>query len=346
MPYVTFIVRGQQEEAASSKYRVYQYLDYLTHEKIRWSVIIPPRRKIVHAHLWAIFFARLFFYGLLSRIIFIQKDIFSLTVWRLFKFAGKKIIYDFDDPIFIPDATGQQSFFSFLGLIQPRSDLPLLIKMLKISDCVIVANKYLEKFASQHSKKTMIIPMTLNTEDYPLKEKKEEYPVIIGWIGSPHTSPYLSLIREALEKLQLNYGPQVKIKIISNGLVDLPNVDFEQVPWLPEEEIKNILSFDIGLAPLPDNKWTRGKSSYKLLQYMASGLPTVCSAVGFNQEIVVDGENGMLASHTDEWTEKLSKLVSDATLRSTLGFSARKTIESQFSLRSNSELFARTIQNL
>lgn len=343
---VVFVVRGDRNDVASSKYRVYQYLNYLSQNNIKYKVIKPPRRKIVHGYLWIPWVIKLFLFGIKSKKIFVQKDIFSLGFWKFFKRCGKKIIYDFDDAIFVESTTRGKHVYSFP--FERRSSKELVSDMLRLSDLVIVANNYLEEFSKSFTQKTLIIPMNISPSEYLVKAHEDSYrdSVVIGWIGSPQTSRYLTLIQDALERITLFYGQKVKIKVVTNGLVQLPKIEFQQVPWDQEKEIENIHSFDIGLVPLPKDSFALGKSSFKLLQYMACGLPTVCSGGGFNEEVIVDGENGFLAREIDEWEYKLRQLIEDSKLRSKLGIAARKTIEKKYSLEINSNLFFHAITNI
>jgi glycosyltransferase involved in cell wall biosynthesis len=130
----------------------------------------------------------------------------------------------------------------------------------------------------------------------------------------------------------------VEIRIVTNGEVSLPRVNHTHIPWQAEKELADLLSFDVGIVPLPETPFTLGKSSFKLLQFMGCGLPVVCSRVGFNVEAVRDGENGFLADGIEEWCEKLSVLVRDEEMRSTMGASARRTVEERFSLQSQAHV--------
>jgi glycosyltransferase involved in cell wall biosynthesis len=330
---VLFIVRGARDDAASSRYRVYQYLDPLRRNGVSWRVVKPPRRKIVQWYLWLPWIAKVLLSGISSRCIFVQKDIFSIGLWRFFKKMGKRIVYDFDDAVFIDNAPGGNAVYAFP--FTAKQGRELVAEMLRLSDLATVANGYLEGFARIHAGKTLILPMSLDLSEFPVKEHGESDEVVLGWIGSPQTSPFLSLVRDALECVASRYQGKSSLKIVTNGRVDLPGIGFQHLPWDGKSEIGSILSFDIGIVPLPEDPFTLGKSSFKLLQYMACGVPPVCSAVGFNREAVIDGENGFLAGDTDEWARKLGRLIEDGDLRKRMGKAARATVEKKFSLDKN-----------
>lgn len=339
---VLFVVRGDCEDAASSRYRVYQYLDYLRREGVSCRVIAPPRRKLVQWYLWLPWVADILVSGISSRCIFVQKDVFALGLWRFFKGVGKRIVYDFDDAVFIDNARGGAAVFAFP--FSGKRGRELVVEMLRLSDLTIVANRYLADFACLHASKTLVLPMSLDLSAFPVKESGENDRVVIGWIGSPQTSPFLSLVRDALERVMSYYGSRVNLRIVTNGQVDLPGVRFEHLPWDGKSEIGSILSFDIGIVPIHDDPFSLGKSSFKLLQYMACGVPSVCSAVGFNREAVKDGESGFLADNADEWVAKLGRLIEDRELRKRMGHAARLFAENNFSLERNSVSLAATLR--
>ena len=343
MTRVTFILNGDLIDVASCRYRVSQYLDFLGKQNINYWIITPPRRKIVQFFLWLPWCIKVFVLGVLSDTIFVHKDIFHLSIWKFFKLLGKKIIYDFCDAIFVEDS-GNKNVFTF-PFYPGKTGSELVGEMIQLSDLVIVANRYLAEFAYEYSKKVQIIPMSLCLTDYRQSPCHARKPVTIGWIGSPYTAKYLSLIQDALGQIVSNYRSDVCIKLVTNGRVELPDVHFELVPWASDNELENILSFDIGIVPLPEDPFTLGKSSFKLLQFMACGLPTVCSANGFNKEVIVDAKNGFLAEGTDEWVSKLERLICEPDLRLALGKAARNTIEVKYGLESNARLFCQAISN-
>lgn len=338
---VLFVVRGGHIDAASSKYRVFQYLKYLSLNSISYRVIIPPPRKLVQCYLWIPWMIRLFLFGIFSKRVFIQKDIYCVSIWSFFKYFGKRIIYDFDDAVFVENDAGGKAVYSFPFVW--KTCKYLVGEMLQVSDLVIVANGYLENFAKKIAHRTLMIPMSLSLSEFQTKDHGDVEVVVIGWIGSFQTSPYLSLIQDALRRIVNTYGKRVEIRIVTNSQVVLQDVEFQQVSWELVNEINNIHSFDIGIVPLPENPFTLGKSSFKLLQFMACGLPTVSSAVGFNTEVVIDGENGFLAQETEAWVYKLGRLIEDAGLRKRMGAAARKAVETRYSLEVNSVIFCQAI---
>lgn len=335
---VLFVVRGDPLDAPSSRYRVFQYLQDFERNSITYRVVKPPRRKRAHCHLWIPWFCRILFWGLRSRSIFIQKDIFWLPLWRFFKGLGKRVLYDFDDAVF-----AEQPGQVYNLPLERRPGWETVREMVRLSDVTMVANDYLAGFARPHGANVMVVPMVLDLASYPVKTHRHDAKVVIGWIGSPQTSVFLELVQDALEEITETLGDRVEIRIVTNGDVSLPRVPHTRMPWEAAREMSDLLSFDIGIVPLPETPFTLGKSSFKLLQFMGCGLPVVSSRVGFNVEAVRDGENGFLAEGSEEWCQKLSLLVADQGMRRAMGARARRTIEQRYSLQSQAPVVRQVV---
>jgi glycosyltransferase involved in cell wall biosynthesis len=140
-----------------------------------------------------------------------------------------------------------------------------------------------------------------------------------------------------------------KLRVIGTPEYVLDGVDVEAIAWRSETEVEDLKAIDIGIMPLPDDQWSKGKCGLKALQYMALGKPTICSPVGVNTEIIQDGENGMIADGQAEWVEKLSKLILDRELRKTLGLAGRRTVEKEYSATAQAprvfEVFEKAIRS-
>jgi glycosyltransferase involved in cell wall biosynthesis len=161
--------------------------------------------------------------------------------------------------------------------------------------------------------------------------------LVIGWTGTHSTSAYLEGIYSALETLNKKYN--FKFLVISNKQPSRQLAVDSWQEWQKETEIEDLDQIDIGIMPMPDNDWTRGKCGFKALQFMALGKPVVASPVGVNTEIIQDGVNGFLASAEEEWVEKLSRLIEDPELRERLGKAGRKTVVERYSVEANKEKF-------
>jgi glycosyltransferase involved in cell wall biosynthesis len=178
-----------------------------------------------------------------------------------------------------------------------------------------------------------VIPTTIDTDKYLPESSKPESPTpVIGWSGSFSTVQHLNILRAPLRRLAAREKFRLRIVGVSDYRLD--GVEVEALPWRSRTEIEDLRVIDIGMMPLPDDDWSRGKCGLKALQYMALGIPTICSPVGVNSEIIQDGVNGFLASTADEWIEKLTTLLHSAELRKRFGLAGRRTVEAKYSARS------------
>jgi glycosyltransferase involved in cell wall biosynthesis len=202
---------------------------------------------------------------------------------------------------------------------------------------VWVGNPYLKSRAElAGARQIRLLPTVIDPSRYPQKVYYEKEKVTIGWIGSPSTLKYVKLILPALEELNREFDIEL---ILVNGKKGVA-FSGEQVliPWSEETEVASIHQMDIGMMPLPDDSWERGKCAYKLIQYMACGLPVVASPVGMNPEVVQHGENGFLAASEAEWVEYLGRLISDASLRKAMGERGRRLVMERYTLERNFEM--------
>jgi glycosyltransferase involved in cell wall biosynthesis len=238
---------------------------------------------------------------------------------------GIPCVVDYDDAVFHRyDMHDNRLIRTLLG---KRIDA-----VMRQATTVVVGNDYLAERA-RHAGASRIeyLPSVVDTKRYSIREKTGDT-FRTGWIGSPITAPYLGLIRDALEEATKQFG--ARLVLIGSGDQDpLPGVAKEVLPWSEDSEVANVQSFDVGIMPLPDGPFERGKCGYKLLQYMACGLPVIASPVGVNSRIVEQGKTGFLASSTVEWLQALVMLSQNATMRSDLGKAGRKKAEQEYSLQ-------------
>jgi glycosyltransferase involved in cell wall biosynthesis len=203
--------------------------------------------------------------------------------------------------------------------------------LLRRADLAICGNAYLRDYAAQYCRRTEIVPTVVDTNVYGTAPAPgADRPITVGWIGSPSTwtfvKPLVPLLMEAAQRRNL------AIRIVGAGpQADVPPL-FEFLPWSETDEVTLIQGMDIGIMPLPDEPWAQGKCGYKLIQYMACGLPVIASPVGINSDIVDHGENGFLASTPQEWAAAIAVLVGDSGLRRAMGAAGRLKIERAYSL--------------
>src|SRR5262249_49443719 len=165
---------------------------------------------------------------------------------------------------------------------------------------------------------------------------------VIGWTGSTTSQTYLEMFAPVLRELVAR--GDVELRVISDREPSLPGIPYVWRRWSADTETYDLRDLDVGIMPMPDDSWSRGKCSLKALQYMAMGIPAICSAVGVNREVIHHGQNGFLAARPEEWVRYLGLLIEDPALRARLGCAARKTVEDRYSMRRSAALFAETVR--
>ena len=218
--------------------------------------------------------------------------------------------------------------------------------MFKLDNIIFSGNEYNKKKSIElGSKKVYILPTVIPVKKYKkLSFLKKQDNFTIVWIGSPSTAIYLIEIYDALYEL-CNYH-NIRLRLIGAGEISLPGIQYESFRWDESTEIKLISECHLGIMPLPNNNWAKGKCGFKLIQYMACGLPVVASPVGVNKQIVESGINGFLANDTREWLESLRKLLKDKNLRTHMGEKGRNVVEKNYSLQVQSTRLRKTIKGL
>ena len=238
------------------------------------------------------------------------------------------VVYDFDDAFFHSyDAHPKALVRALLG----RKLQPLLRR----AAAACCGNAYLEAYAARYCKRTMILPTVVDTDVYTpaCRSSAAVEPLVIGWIGSPFTWRYLRDLMPLLADLASERGIKVRVVGAGPGAAEADFPGLELLDWAEEREVADVQSMDIGIMPVPDEIWARGKSGYKLVQYMACGLPVVASPVGVNSAIIKHGDTGFLAKDLSEWRAFLTLLLDNSDLRSRLGAAGRKRAEEHYSLK-------------
>ncbi|WP_294263007.1 glycosyltransferase family 4 protein [uncultured Sphingomonas sp.] len=254
---------------------------------------------------------------------------------RLLTMTGVPIVYDIDDAIFHQyDRHGSPLVRQVLG----RKLVPL---MRRASAC-LCGNAYLQAYAEQYCPNSIIVPTVVDTADYRPADGVRSAPPVVGWIGSPSTWRYVEPLLPTLLPLFAQHG--VRMRVVGAGPRARGIDGIDAIEWTEANEVADIQAMDIGIMPLPDEPWARGKCGYKLIQYMACGLPVVASPVGVNREIVTPGRNGFLATDAGEWVAALERLIGDAALRRAYGRDGIDTIEARYSLRSQQDRVADALE--
>lgn len=194
---------------------------------------------------------------------------------------------------------------------------------------VLAGNPFLADWARRSGAGDVrIVPTVVDPARYPVAAPaRDGGPLVVGWMGSPSTVRYLGMVGGALARL----GAAATLRVVGAEAADLP-VPAACVPWREDSEAEELSRFDVGIMPLPDEPWERGKCGYKLIQYMAAGRPVVASPVGVNSDIVRHGVNGFLADTPEEWAEALGRLAADPELRVRMGAAGRRLVEERYAL--------------
>ena len=343
--------------AASSRLRAYQYQNKIESSKIK--VDVQPllsnsylekkfnNKPVSLFYLVYLFIKRLFFLFRLGKydVIVIHIELFPFIPpvfeWVLFR-TNKKIYFDFDDAVF-HNYDLSENFFIKLFL---SNKIKYLMKM---SDGVIVGNKYIQNYArNAGSKNILILPTVIDIDKYannPNNSINNEN-FTIGWIGSPSTTKYLDIVKAPLSKLgQVAPVTLYLVGADSEYKISVDNIKIISVPWSEIKEQEALKEFDLGIMPLYDNPWDKGKCAFKLIQYMASFLPVVASDIGMNSDIIHNSENGFLATTSDDWFDSFYKAYSDRELRKEMGNNGRKLVEKDFTIQSRLIDFEKFVSN-
>lgn len=256
---------------------------------------------------------------------------------RLLTMFSCPIIYDFDDAIFLLHTTEANRRLGWLKF--PRKTATIC----RLSAHVIVGNSYLGDYARRHNSHVTIIPTSVDTDHYrPQVRAQSTQRTIIGWTGSSTSQTYLEMFAPVLREIAARRD--VEFWVHSDRQPVLPGVPFVWRPWAPDTEVEEISKFDIGIMPMPNDEWARGKCAMKALLYMAMSIPAVCSAVGANCEVIAHGKNGLLAATAEDWIRELTTLISSMELRLKLGLAGRHTVESLYSTKRCAEMFAEVVR--
>ena len=323
---------------ASSRLRSYQYLPYLT--KLGIDVTVAPLfdyeyleklytgefsfSNVVKAYL------RRIRWLLRSRgfdLIWLEKEALPwCPSWLELPLSRSRVplVVDYDDALFHRyDCHRAGAVRLILG-----NKIDALMRRAKV---VLVGNDYLAQRAQQAgAQRIELLPTVVDTSRYEVLPANTTEPVRIGWIGTPRTARYLEMLRPILG--QLLAGRDVHIVAVGARPEQLKGLPIEARRWSEESEAAELQAIDIGIMPLPDEPFERGKCGYKLVQYMACGKPVVASPVGVNAQIVQNGVNGFLAANLSQWEQHLGALCSDPDLRVRLGVAGRRLVERRYSL--------------
>lgn len=351
-------------EGPSSRYRFYNYRECFQQKSI--DLVIHP--LFTHAYFDAVtsvakrfvvliaYLKRLFsllcilFCKKRYDLLLIEYELFpyfpAFFEWLLHK-RGVKYIVDYDDAIFHKYDMSESRAVKFL--LRNK-----IAKVIRYAEHVIVCNAYLERYAKQYNANILRLPTVVLLDRYKERMQQLTHKVdndfTIGWIGSKSTSRYILDILPALQQM-MNKHNNVYVKLVGFDKKLLSDKFLEKYPlkvveWSEEREIDEILSFDVGIMPLHDDPWSRGKCGFKLVQYMSCKKPVIASPVGMNSLLVDEGENGFLAANVDEWKRAFERLYEDHALREMMAEKNFQKIASEFNHDKNCAVYSNLIKKL
>lgn len=252
-----------------------------------------------------------------------KKTSFRPLELALMKWLNPRIVFDMDDAV----------MFHELEHRQPLTGKNLIKFIRTVNHCaaVVAGNQFLAKFAEPNCSRVYVLPTPIDTVRYKVKEHTgSSEKVVVGWIGVGGNLHYLKRLEPVFQRLCAEFD-QVYLKIVSNDFIDMDGVRIIKEKWALDSEIESLRSFDIGIMPLDDTHWARGKCGYKILQYMGVGMPVVASPVGINSEFIRPGEAGFLAADEKEWYQGLRALVISPESRKSMGLRGRQLVEDRYS---------------
>lgn len=352
MSKILFLMPYPHGQAPSQRFRFEQYLGVLTAaghtyqlasflSLATWGILYKPGHNLAKITGIITGFRRRL--ALLLQVpkydfIFIHREAAPIgppiLEWLIAKILRKKIIYDFDDAIWLGNTSAANLIASGLKWHQKVANI---CRWAYKNSC---GNSYLAAYAQQFNPNSVINPTTIDTEHLHNQIRDQTIPgrLIIGWTGTHSTLKYLDQLVPVLARLEAE-GLDFEFRVISNQPPILPLHSLVFIPWNKDTEIADLLTFNVGLMPLEDDMWAKGKCAFKALQYMSLGIPALVSPIGMNVEVVQHGYNGFICASPTDWEINLRQLLCNPDLRQQLGKAARNTIQERYSVWANTSNF-------
>jgi glycosyltransferase involved in cell wall biosynthesis len=358
MPRILFVALHRPNRSPSQRFRYEQYIGFL--EENGWecdfSFLIPEHLdKRFYASgsyfvkLWVLLSSYLKRWNDVWKanrydVIFVQREAMMIrtTIFeRRFSRSRAALVFDFDDAIWLPNVSEGNQNLQWLKSPEKTK------RIIRNAQLVFAGNSFLYAYARQFQERVKLIPTTIDTTRHVPRNAKpvDNGTVCIGWTGSSTTIQHFERAIPFLSILKKRYGQKLEIRVVG---ADYENkeLDIYGIPWNETTEIADLHHFDIGIMPLPNDEWAKGKCGLKGLQYMALAIPCVMSPVGVNTEIVTHGEDGFLATEESEWVEICARLIEDNQLREMVGKKARTTVEKRYSVMANRTLYLKYLNEL
>lgn len=264
-----------------------------------------------------------------------------LTRWQVYllKRQGRKLIFDFDDAVYLRDSYSPKGFED---PVRRRA----FVRTMRACDAVVAGNENLARAAREAgASKIVVIPTCVDAPRYPLAEHRREGGADLVWVGSSSTLQGLERIRPLLEAIGRRYRG-LRLKLVCDRFLNLENLPVLARAWSEASEAAEIAAADIGIGWVPDDPWSAGKCGLKLLQYMAAGLPVIANPVGVQASMVRHGETGFLAETDEQWLEAIGRLAHDAPLRQRMGLAGRERVEREYSVPAGAARWLQMLEGL
>lgn len=295
---------------AGFRLRIGDHLDYLDREGIQCEVCKLPHKKLER---WKLFKKAVHYDAVL-----VHKKCLNVLDMVIFSNFCSKVIFDYDDAIMFSSSRPESDQTSHYRLFR---------RMARKMEVMIAGNEYLAGFGRRYCRQVYVLPTGLDTKAYKIQNPdKNAAEIRLVWIGSESTLKYLEELRPIFEKIGKKY-PRVVLRIIADQFFELDHMTVQKRPWSLDTEVADLTDCHIGLSPIPDNRFTRGKCGFKILQYFAAGLPVIASPVGVNEKFVRESGAGLLASEMRKWEEIIEKMVQDMTVYRQWGENGRKYVQ-------------------
>jgi glycosyltransferase involved in cell wall biosynthesis len=300
------LILTNDPDRSSFRQRIEVYLEAMAEKGIQTAVEAVPRGL---AGRWKVYAKAREFDGVL-----LHKKRLPMLDARWLRKCARTLIFVYDDAVWLNHKHPNR---------RSRSRFVPWRRSVRVADMVIVGGSYLARFGRVFNAQVRVVPIGLRVQDYrSALPKPADRKVRLVWIGSKSTLAYLREIRAALEELGTQY-PDLVLRQIGDVFFDLDSMPVEKLTWQAARRGEYLSACDIGLAPLPDNPFTQGKCSFKVLEYAAAGLPVVASPVGTNSDYVLHGRTGFLASRHEDWIRYVGDLIRDESLRRQMGAAAQ-----------------------
>ena len=308
----TILFISKSEASPSTRYRGLAYFEHLRSDD--WQPVHLSAHRSLRSRLRILRAARS------SDVVVLLRKTFGVFYIQLLRKFSRHLILDFDDAVFCK---------SNGGFSKTRSDR--FKRTVSLCDGIWAGNRFLSQAAKEYNTAVYVLPTALDPSKYEKSVDKPKSGLVIVWIGSQSTRKYLKAELPTLEKLADRLS-NIELKIVADFTLASDRLTISAVPWSEATEAQALLTSHIGIAPMPNNDWTKGKCGLKILQYMAAGLPVISTPSGVNAEIIEDGTTGFLPRNDEEWYHAVKKLSENRDLREQIGESGRRKVRSEYSL--------------